>query len=508
MSRTKNATRNIIIGFVYKCIVFILPFINRTFIIRYLGAEYQGLDGLFTSILTVLNLVELGFSSAIAYSMYALIANSEMEQIRALLNYFKRIYRIIGIIILACGVVLLPFISYLINGSYPQDINIYLLYGVYLSQTVITYFVFGYKSVILTANQRLDLVNKSLMITAIVRGLIQLFLLIVTRNFYFYVIVLPIFSLINNLLTAKIANKIFPDYYAEGNISLSLKEKIKKQVSGLVINKVSNAIRNASDNIIISTFFGLSILSVYNNYFTIMNFVYSVDLMIIDSIMAGIGNSIQVENEKKNYQDFMKFSLMFTWFNVFCTTSLYVMFQPFIIFWIGECYLLSQISMTLFCIYHYILVMASSLNAYYDGNGYWWRGKQLYIWQAVFNIVFNIILGKLFGIPGIIVSTVVSIILFPFIGRLRQLYSGYFKDENISIYYRKQSRYIVVAIVSCFITSFICDQIVVGKVVNFFVRVIASIFISSLLMFISSCKTDEFKQSKKFILMNVLRRSN
>lgn len=508
MSRTKNATRNIVIGFVYKCTTFILPFINRTFIIRYLGAEYQGLDGLFTSILTVLNLAELGFSSAVAYSMYALIANNETEKIRALLNYFKKIYRIIGTMILSCGLVILPYVSYLINGSYPKNINIYILYGVYLSQTVITYYAFGYKSVILTANQRLDLVNKPLMFTAIVRGLIQLFLLIITRNFYFYVIALPIFSLINNILTSKIANKEFPDYYAEGEISHSQKKEIKRQVSGLMINKVSNAIRNASDNIIVSFLFGLSLLSVYTNYFTIINLVYSIDLMIIDSIMAGIGNSIQVENERKNYDDFIKFSFLFAWFNVFCTTALYVLFQPFIILWIGERYLLSHISMTLFCIYHYVLVMASSLNAYYDGNGYWWKGKKLYLGQAVFNILFNIILGKIFGIPGIIISTVVSIVLFPFVGRLQQLYSCYFKSEKISVYYFKQLRYIVVAAVSCFFTSFVCEQIIVGEVVNILVRLIASVLISNLLMFVAFCKTNEFKQTKRFVLKNVLRRSN
>ena len=126
-SRTKNALRNMIFGFFNKFVVLLFPFIIRTVIIKTLGSEYLGLNSLFISILQVLNLAELGFSAAIVYSMYKPIAENDTKTICALMNLYKKIYRVIGFTVMAIGLFLLLFLKFFIKGAYPTDINIYYL---------------------------------------------------------------------------------------------------------------------------------------------------------------------------------------------------------------------------------------------------------------------------------------------------------------------------------------------------------------------------------------------
>lgn len=172
----------------------ILPFIVRTILIYSLGASYAGLNGLFASVLSVLSLAELGVSNAIAYSMYKLVSEGDTYHVCALLNVYRRAYRIIGAVILSLGVALLPFLRYLIHGSVPEDINIYLLFCIYLINTVISYFLFGYKSCILSVNQRQDVISKISIFSRTLLQISQVILLLCCKNYYLYVVVIPLIT--------------------------------------------------------------------------------------------------------------------------------------------------------------------------------------------------------------------------------------------------------------------------------------------------------------------------
>lgn len=161
-TRTQNTIRNFSSGLIKQILNIILPFIIRTIVIYYLGAEYQGLSGLFTSILQMLSLAELGFSTAVVFALYKPISEKNTDLICALVNYLNKVYKIVGIVVLGVGLALLPFLGQLITGYVPENINIYILYLIYLFNTVISYWLFAYKSALLTAMQREDIVSKRL----------------------------------------------------------------------------------------------------------------------------------------------------------------------------------------------------------------------------------------------------------------------------------------------------------------------------------------------------------
>ena len=178
--RIKNTRRNAIWGIVNKFITILLPFITRTVLIYVLGVEYVGINGLFSSILQVLSLAELGFSSAIVYSMYKPLAENDNDVVCALLQFYKKIYRCIGSIVLIIGVALIPFLKYLISGSCPSDVNIYVVYIIYLLNTSCSYFLFAYKKSLLSAVQRQDIISKVAMINKIISSFIHVLFHIVT----------------------------------------------------------------------------------------------------------------------------------------------------------------------------------------------------------------------------------------------------------------------------------------------------------------------------------------
>ena len=145
IQRSKNAKRNIIYGTINRLTSLIFPFIIRTVMIYYMGVEYVGLGGLFSSILSFLSLAELGIGTALVYSMYKPIATDDVDSICALLKLYRKLYFIIGCIIFSVGLALAPFLRFIISQDVPDDVNIYILYLIYLLNTVISYWFFGYK---------------------------------------------------------------------------------------------------------------------------------------------------------------------------------------------------------------------------------------------------------------------------------------------------------------------------------------------------------------------------
>ena len=125
-TRVQNTRRNIIWGFFQRVLSVLLPFFVRTALIYQLGVAYVGLNSFYLSILNVLNLAELGFGSAIAYSMYKPIAEEDHETVGRLLQFFKKMYRVIGLLIFVAGLIMMPFLGDLITGEHPADVNLQL----------------------------------------------------------------------------------------------------------------------------------------------------------------------------------------------------------------------------------------------------------------------------------------------------------------------------------------------------------------------------------------------
>ncbi len=495
LERTKNSIRNIIWGVLNKIVTLIFPFLLRTILIKTLGSDYLGLNSLFTSILTVLNLAELGFSSAVVYNMYNPIAKNDIDTVCALMSYYKKVYHIIGILITIIGCSLIPFLSYLIKGSYPKSLNIIVLYLLFLTNTSISYFLFAYKTSILTAYQREDIISKINIVLKIIMYCFQIGTLLIWKNYYFYILGMIINTILTNIITAYYSNKIYPQYQCNGKLSENAKQNIKTNIQGLMIGKVCMVSRNSFDSIFLSAFLGLQTVAIYGNYYYIMSAIAGILTVLMASLSAGIGNSIALESIEKNYQDLNKFVFIYAWISGWCTVCLFILYQPFMQLWMGNNMLFPMIDVILICLYFYSLTMGDVRSQYASAAGLFWENRKYVLAESITNIILNYILGKLFGVHGIILATLISILCINFVWGSATLFKYYFKSYSVIKFYIKHLKYFIILIFATIITFFITKNIHTKLIYKLIIDCVICFIIPNIIFYLSYFSTQEFKDS-------------
>lgn len=506
-SRTDYAKSNIIHGCINKIVVLGLPFVLRTIILYSLGAQYLGLDSLFTSILQMLNLAELGFSSAVVFCMYKPMANNDTDTICALLKLYRTVYRIIGIIVFLIGLGILPFLNKLIKDELPDDINIYLLYLIFLLNTVLGYLLYSYKSSILIASQRSDITSYVNTIVIFLQNVIQVIVVLIFKNYYIYILLMPIFTIVNNLVIAYITTKHYPQYVCRGKLSAEILHDLKYKISGLMISKLCVTSRNSMDSIIISSFAGLTQVAMYGNYYYIMAAVHSVLSMITKSISASVGNSIAVETKEKNYNDMMKFVFLYSWIAGICVTCLLNLYQPFMKIWVGEDMMFPTSIVVAFAVYFFSLTLGDVRTIYMTGAGLWWEGRYRSIAETVMNLVLNIVLGKFLGIIGVIGATIISILVINFGYGSHILFKYYFQNHKTKNYFMLQIYSYIVVIISCIATWYLCILVPFDGIPGLLCKAFVCVIISNIIYIICYFKLPIFKQAGALI-KQILKRQN
>lgn len=494
IERTKNATRNIIFGIVLKAYQILIPFLMRTVMIYLMGVQYLGLNSLFTSILQVLNLAELGVGSAMVYSMYRPIAEDDDVTICALMRLYRTYYRVIGFVIAIVGVGLTPFIPKLISGEIPSDINIYILYLLNLAATVLSYWLFAYKNSILQAYQRIDVVSKVTLITNTIQYVMQIAVLYLLKNYYYYVIVALLTQVLTNIITAIEADKLYPKFKPKGRVKGEQVKKINQRIRDLFTSKIGAVIYDSADTIVISSFLGLTMLAVYQNYFYIITAITGFIAVVFSACTAGIGNSIVTETKEKNFHDLKKFTFIICWMSGFCSVCLLCMYQPFMKLWVGSKLMLTFTAVVCFVIYFFVRQLNALFNLYKDASGMWHEDRFRPLTAALTNLILNIILVQFIGIYGILLSTVLAIICVGMPWLLHNLFSVVFEKEYLKEYLKKLILYIGIVIISCVITYAICYLIICGSLLTLIIRGIVCVIVPNLIYYIVYRRSSEFKE--------------
>lgn len=446
IERSKNAGRSIIFGILQNLYNIFVPFLLRTLLIKLLGERYLGLNSLFTSILQVLNLAELGVGSAMVYSMYKPIAEDDGAAICALMAMYRKFYFLIGLSIAVAGACLTPFLPRLVKmETVPSDVNIYILYLMNLSATVVSYWLFAYKNCLLTAHQRDDVVSKVQMVSSTATYVLQILVLIFFRNFYFYTLVSLAVGIVSNLATALCVERMYPRYHPGGKLSPEVTASIGRNIRDLFTSKLGAVIYDSADTLVISAFLGLTALAVYQNYFYILTSVAAFINVIFRSVTGGIGNSLTVESEEKNFLDLRKLTFIISWIGAFCTACLLCLYQPFMELWMGKTLMMEYPAVVCLGIYFFIRQINSLLNLYKDAAGLWHEDRFRPLAAALGNLVMNLVMVRFIGIYGVILSTVLAIVLIGEPWLLHNLFSVLFRRERLRPYLRELMSYLLLA---------------------------------------------------------------
>ena len=499
IERTRNAKRNMLVGWTQSILSMLFPFVTRTAMIYSLGVEYLGLNSLFTSVISVLNLAELGVGSAMVFSMYKPIAENNEKKICALLNLYKIYYRIIGVVIAIIGIALIPVLPYLIHGDVPSGINVYILYLLNLASTVFTYWLFGYKNCLFSAHQRIDIYNIVSICISFLTLVCQLWSLFIARNYYLYLIVAIITGIINNIVVALIATKMYPNYHANGKLDKTERKLINKRVTDLFTAKIGAIVVNSSDTIVISAFLGLSILAVFQNYYYIMTSVRGFITIIFSSCMAGIGNSLVTESKQKNFYDMKKFTFIIAWLSGFCSVCFLCLYQPFMRIWMGENLILDYNVVICIVIQFYIMEINQLLNLYKDAAGLWHRDRFRPLITAMANLIMNLILVQFWGLYGIMISTVVSALIVGMPWLLHNLFTVLFDRKFLLPFLKDLLYYMLTTIVVCIAMSIVCSFVKLNDITTIVIRFIICCVGSNFLFLCAYSRKNEFVDVLKLI---------
>lgn len=508
MSRTKSSLLNFAYAMIGQILGLIVSFIARIFFIRILGNEYLGLNGLFTNILSVLSLAELGVGSAITYSLYKPLAEKDKQKCKMLMQLYKKIYMVIGTVILILGISLTPFLPIFIK-ELPNISNIKLIYILFVINTSVSYF-FSYKRNLIIADQNRYIATIYRYGFYILLNIIQIIYLIFTKNYIGYLVLQILNTLLENIFVSRKANKMYPYLKEKDNIPIDkeTKQEIIKNTKAMMMHKVGGVVVNSTDNIILSKFIGLISVGIYSNYALIITALNTIIGQIYNSIIASVGNLVASTDKNKQYEMYKNINFLTFWVFCFSSISLLVLFNPFIEIWLGKDQLFTMDITLILVINFYINGMRRSNLTFREASGLFEKDKYKALLEALINIVISIILAIYLGTFGVFLGTFISAITTSVWVEPYILYKYEFNQKFLN-YIKQYIKQLIIVISLSTITYFICNQINLNIYLTFIIKCFICFIFPNIVLYIIYKNSKEFKYfyNKIFIkLINMIKR--
>lgn len=490
--RIKNSLKNIIFGLSGQIISAIMGFVVRTVFISTLGIEYLGVNGLFTNILLLLSVANLGFDTAIIYNLYKPLAEGDQRKIQGFMNLYEKAYRIIGLVILVIGLSLLPFLPYLMNGETTiREIN--LIYILFLLNSVSSYFLV-YKHSIIVADQHNHIISKIHTSFTIISNLAQLLLLMSTKNYILVLCTQIIIGILKNLYIARRANQLYPYIRAKNNVKLTVEEKQSffKNIYSLMLYKISGVVINGTDNVVISSLFGIYWVGVYSNYLLIIATINTFLNHIFYSLTASVGNLVVKENEERKYFIFRVMQFSNFWIYGFCSICLWNLINPTIMLWLGEQFVMNKFIVFAILLDFYTSGMQNTTTTFRETTGLFQKGKYRPVFAAIINIVVSIFLANKMGIAGVLLGTVISRLCTYFWYDPFVIFKYAF-HKPLKIYFIRYCGFGIIVFSTGYVINYIGNILEIYVQIHLIIRVLLCLLVPNILFFFLFRKLEEFE---------------
>lgn len=504
LSRVKSSLKNFKYALFGQLLGVIVSFVARIFFIRILGNEYLGINGLFTNILTILSLAELGVGTAITYSLYKPLAENDIIKCKMLMQLYKKIYTFIGIIILILGLSIMPFLPMLIKDTINVK-SINLIYILFVINTAVSYF-FSYKRNLIIADQNRYIATIYRYGVYFVLNVVQIIYLITNKNYIGFLLIQIIFTILENVFISIKANKMYPYLKENDKIPLdkTTKDDIIKNTKAMMMHKIGGVVITSTDNIILSSFVGIISVGLYSNYFMISSALSTITSQIFSSLTASVGNLCASSDKDKQYNIFKKINFMSFWIFCFITVCLITLYNPLIEIWIGSQYLFSMDIVIVLGAIFYITGMRKPGMVFREATGLFYRDRWKAIVESILNLGISVVLAIKIGTLGVFLGTLISSMLTSVWVEPYILYKYGFK-EQFRVYvidYIKQILLTVILASSVYILSTFIQG---NPFFKFAIKLVLCAVIPNVVMFLIYRKTDEFAYFKNKIIKNLKR---
>lgn len=507
-SRTANVAKNAAISLACQFFNMLIQFVGRTIFIQMLGKEYLGVNGLFSNILTMLSFAELGIGSAMIFSMYKPLAVNDTEKIKSIMRLYRKAYCIIGVSVAVLGLCIIPFLGFFVGQTpdIPEDITV--IYLLFLFNSVISYF-FVYKKSIITADQKLYVINLYQEITGFIQVALQSVALLLTHNYYLFLIIQISCTVLNNLWTAHKANKMYP-YLKEKADPLPKEDSkgIFRNVKDLALYKFGSAILNGTDNMIISAMFSVVYVGMVSNYVMILNLFTTIIGRITSSFTASVGNLNAESNSRKQHEVFVKIFFLSVWMFGFVSYGMMLFFNDVIGLWLGADYLLDPLVVFSLVLSFYVSSVQFATYTFRTTLGLFHQGRFAPVIAAIVNITASILLAKLIGMSGVFFATAISRFFVISTIDAVLIYKHGFKKNPLG-YFGMYGGYLLIIIAIYFITLPVISFIPVSGILGLIIKMLISVVVFNGAFFAVFGRTEMFKDlysSVKMLFRSLLKR--
>ena len=454
--RSKRALINTIFGVFNQLMLAILNVIIRRVMISTIGVEYLGVNGLFGNVLSLLALTESGFGVAITYKLYKPIADKDETRLSQLLGFYNKVYNVIAFVITIVGVIITPFLPFIINQTDIPMRSIYIYYILFLLNNVAGYFI-AYKTVFLTACQKSYYAMIINTVVTLAMSVLKIICLLMFKSYILYMVITIFNTIIINVLVAVFVNKEYPFMKNIDRYKLPLDEKklIFKDCKALMYHKIGAYVLTGTDNILISAFVNITMVGLYSNYLIVINLLNNILTKLFDAIVPAIGDKLAVEGDKPAYESFKMVSFFDFLIQFFCTGMLLCLLQPFIILLFGKECLLDTFTVLLLGINFFFLGMRRPAGTMKNASGVFFQDRYWALTEAIVNLIVSIIGVKSIGLPGIFVGTIVSGLFVPNIAGPFFLYRDVFHVKFKNYIFKNIEYYIIMLFVTIPVCNFI-----------------------------------------------------
>ncbi len=473
-SRTINAGKNAVSALFNKFAILALTFISRRFFIQYIGVEYLGINGLFSNILTLLSMADLGLGTAMNVSLYKPIAENDTKKISALLNYYKKLYLFIALGVTIIGFALVPFLLYLVNmdSTIPYLEVYYMKLQIYINAAKVV---------------------------------IQIIVIILLKNYFVFIILDVLAVLAENLIVSHIADKEYPFIKAKEELPKEDRKTVFSDTSSIFLYKIAWSLLNGTDNILMSIIVGTIFVGYYSNYFTITSNVEMIIALIFTSLTASIGNLVATADAERRYSTFKSMQMVSFWICGIVCVCLLFLIQDFIVIWVGEDLLLDDLTVIAIVLNVFFSTCMRPVWTFREGTGMYKQIRYIMFVTAILNLVLSIVLGYWLGISGILFATSISKISTYFWYEPNILFKNFFKRSVKEYYweYVKNTLLLLICCAACYFPMKFLSEI------NIFIWLLKAIIccaVVCIVYFIRYHKTPEFANIKEKAVLLVKRK--
>lgn len=494
-SRSKNAVLNIAFGYLAQVGILVLSFIGRRIFLNFLSVDYLGINGLYSNILTVLSLAELGLDTAVLYSLYKPVADNDIPLINSLLKYFRKIYTVLALSIFAVGLAVIPFLKFIVKSNL-NSTDLVIFYLLFLVNTVASYFV-AHKVAFLSACQEQRIQKLVMLSSNLILQVLHIIVLLIWKNYYVYVSATVVTTIINNLILNAICNKIHPHLKDKTNPVSFEKGPIRSRIYSTFVYKIGGVAINNTDNILISMLVSTTAVGFYSNYYTLISAIQGFIAIISTSLISGIGNLGAGGDKKRQYEIFSMALLFYHFVAALGLVGFSLLFNDVITIWLGSKYLLDSKTVSIIAFNFYITNAITPIWMYREANGLFEQVRYLMLIRAAINIVLSVILGKICGTFGILLATAISLIVTSFWYEPGILFKNIFEMPVIN-YWTKQVKYFLATLVGLIVAYYSISNIPDG-IITLLIKAIVIAVSVSLPFLAVSYKSVEFKTIIDFL---------